>query len=831
MLTKKFTAAICIVSLAFASAQGADRQPVGSLGHPDKLVIEGATTFSREEIREAIFNELDVVAASAPAASLEPLLTVIGSRAAAGYRGAGFFDVDVSVVADDGKLVMTINEGQRFTNGEITVSGNHHIDAEKIKSQLTQPEKTDRKPRPAWPSDAPASFAPETEARLREKALTLVHEQGCYRAKLRAKIEPDRGAQQAVLHIDLHEEGPLSRLGDISLAGNERNSRDAVLAYLSLDATAPLTRELREQINARLLASGRFISVRWELGTPEDRGDAWSPGLHVKEYDLAPPLGQPLSREEAALLKAAEWFQRLEQSDEELVFLDGAGDNFLVLAPKRGFIAALKPLADDAEGEDGHEFDYAIVMDEKRVGLYCRSQRQKIVAEPPPAPVIGQAGVSIVGGAPDWNGREQTTFGAGFNTKTQKGYRRHMQLTLELAPTAALSLLYKHKAKHHWDGDVLSLAWDDRELRVNGLTGKLIEHLVKVESADGEPAAQTVRLFVMPGEFDRRRRQIENATAAWPNMADSHRPLSCLAEFLCHVMEQFHAYCRADAQRRIEEPAGDDDDPDASEFIREIKQQSNEAWREQEEKAERGYAAFRKAISRGMLTPFDRLLCNASESPHAGFSIPKPLFGFHARTLHECRSAALELAPLFGVRVGNFLFPVDGWMNAAWRKGLFAVANKPKALYLPSEIADQGGPLSSLATAELLKTAGDERQSILYALQGLRASSNTAAFREERRELVSREGFVSEVLLATAATMHQLEAADIAALVQLFVAFDVLDQPRAAALELALLRAHAQESPENAAETALDTLWRAGLSGWFERRARDLAGTSEEADR
>lgn len=818
MACKALLAAFYAIFLSVSTSACAEPL-VGTLGRPEKLAIHGAKRFSPDEIREELFNDLDLVAACAPDYTLETLLRVIRGKVLAGYRGAGFFDVDVSVTALDDGLVVTIEEGERFANGKIEVVGNRHVDVEQIRSQLTRPEAARLKPRRDWAADEPASFARETEAHLTEKVLTLVNDQGYYRATLTVKIVPDRAARQATLHIDVSDEGPLATLGDVMVTGNERNSRDAIMAYLALDVAAPLTRELREQTERRLLASGRFLSVRWELGKPEERGDSWRPRLALEEYESAPPIDKPLSREETALLKVAEWFERLEARSVEIVFEEGGGENVLVFAPQRGFIALVKPWDDEPPEADGPAFDYVIVLDEERVGLYSSRQRSKIVAEPPPSPVIGEATLSVVQGAPTWDGKGKITFGAGLSSNAQKGYRRHVELHFKLTAPAALSLLYKHQAKQQWDGDVLSLEWDDRRLRINGVTGEFIEHVVRGGSADGDQAV-SVRLAAKPGEFERRRCEIELASADWPNLADARRPLSCLAEFACTEMEWIQGHLQRHAGDALADFT-DDDDPSAVARLKDLREEIAADLREHYAREARGYWALRKAISRGMLRPFDRLLFEHSQPPRETFSIPQSLFHVRFRSLDDFVPLIRELAPLFGVRMGNALFPANSWMNAAWHQGIFAIAKKRTALPPKSASADKSGPLSHLATAEMLRVAGADWQSATYALTGMRGNP-AAAFRDECRELVSGDGFVSEVLRTTAATMRQLDAADIAALLGLFVELEVLDQKQAAALELAALRAHAEDSPTKAVSDAMDALWMAGLSSWMERRFGEL---------
>lgn len=833
MQTKKSLAASSIALLTIATAAGADVQRVGVLGTGDKLVIKGAKAFSSDEIREAIFNELDVVATCDPDAPLTELTAAIARKTEAGYHLAGFCDVVVSVTPADGRLVMTIEEGERFTCGEIVISGHREIDAEKIKTELIQPTTTELKPRSHWRTEEPASFAPETADRLTQKALAAAHDQGHYSAKLKAKVRPDRRTRKATLRIDIIDEGPLSTLRDVEMSGNERDSRAAVIACLGFNPSAPLTRTLREQIERRLLASGRFTQVRWELGEPGERDASWRPRLALQEYELAPTINEPLSREEKALLRLAEWFHRLDTSQEEVVLQDNSGKNLMVFAPQRGFIVLLEGWNDDVAAGDRPDFNYAIVIDEQRVGLYSRAQRRKIVAEPPPSPVVGKAAMSLVGDAPDWASQGRIELGAGFSSETHRGYGRHVNVQFKLSAAAALSLRRKHKASCRWEGDVLCLEWDKCQLRANAFTGQLVEHVVKVDSLDDDHAEKSLRIVVRPGEFERRLRQIEKATADWPNVADRQRPLSCVAEFLCFEMGQFSAHMERYADNRHDDFFDPDSNPRDTELLEELRQDLAASLKEHYERERLGYQALGKAISLGMLEPFDQLLCAAVRPSEERFSIPMPSFDARAGSFDEFLSAARKLAPVFGVRVGNFLFPADGSLNAAWRRALLASAKNPTARSRFRSLPEgEGGPLGALTTAELLRISGRDFESKMYATNawsnlGRSPTATRAGYVKECRELLSGEGFMSKCLLQVVATMRQLTPADAEAIVGLLLELGMLSETHVPAFELAALRASAENSPAQSATEALHALWRAGLLSEIQRHLKQLAGIPE----
>lgn len=828
METKQFWAAFCFALLTTVTAAATESQRAGPSERAAALLIEGAQAFTPEAIREALFNELDVVAACEPNAPSSELETVIADKTLAGYRAAGFVDVQVSVSTADDKLAMKIQQGDRYTNGEIDISGTDHLDADNIKARLTAPQADGLKRCRLWRAEEPAAFGPEAEARITSGVLAAANDQGCFCPKVKVTVKPDRNTKQATLHIDIRDEGPLSVLGDVDLQGNERDGREAVMAYLGIDAQAPLTRALREEIDRRLLASGRFLGVRWKLDSSEGRTASWRPRLILDEFDLAPPIDEPVMREEAALLKAAEWFEQLEQSDEEILFEQGGEAVVAVFAPRRGFLVMVKG-GTDATATDKPGLDYAVVVDENRVGWYSHPQHSKLVAEPPPSPVTGGAIMNVMGRAPNWDSHGELTFEAGLNTETRKGYRRHVDMRFKLTAAAALAVVHKHKAKSRWDGEVVTFEWEKCQLRINADTGQLIEHLVGMGAVDDD--ATGMRMRARPGEFDRRLAEIESATADWPNRADAQRPVSCVCEFVCRELEHHNAEmqrCAGDGLDELDDLI-DDDEPRDAELRSQIRKDMSASLNESYENQRRGYATLAKMISLGALEPVDKLAGHVNRLWEDAFPIPQPLFDVHAYSLKDFQRLGRDLAPIFGVRLGNILFAPGGSMNSAWRAGILAVAKKPIPLPDVSLGADpeQRHLLSMLFAAELLRAAGAEFESGMYALAT--PFEQATAFRNDCGELVSGEGFLSELLLHSAGVMPQLDAAEIEALFQLFVELDLLEQTQAAALEFAALRAHAEESPEQATAKALNALWRVGLSGWIERRLEELQSRPKKA--
>lgn len=785
MKSQRWFGAVCIVLVSVAVRGAEEPRRVGRLGEPARWTIEGAKTFTADEIRAALFGNFEIAAACGKDAPVEALTAAMAAKTIGGYQQAGFPDVKVSVVAGGDHFKLTIEEGDRYAQGESRVHASRALDGDRIRDALTRPG-VDKK-RPLWSGEEPASFNAEFNDWLTAKVAELAEEQGFYRASFNASVMPDSKAKKGTLDIEFVDEGPRTTLGDVEIAAGAINPPEKVLAYLALDAQTPLTREVREEAVRQLLRSGRFLRAQWKLGETNKRNNDWRPQLALTEYDQAPALDAPLTREEAALLKLAEWVERFDESDEEIL-LQAPGEKIsMILAPRHGYILEYLPpvVAGGAEANEG--IQGAIVMAEERVGLYSASQRRKIDAAPPPAPLRGNAEITLITGGSSMDSRGRLTFGAGL-WRSASSPRRHIDIKLRLSAAAALSVVRTHNAKVTWEGDVVCFDWKYRQMRINASTGQLLEQIVHT-AVDEEGKADPDNSFVPhikvgAGQFARRLAEIEKLTADWPNAADGQRPLSCVSEFLCQELQLF--------------------DPEAK----------------------GGYAAIGKLVNHGLLRPFDELTARLGKPQEDHFIAPQRYFRFHFNSLPELLGLAGTLSRAWGLGVGNWLFPNDSWTQAAWRDGVFLLAGESgKATAdLWRQLADGRGPLCALAAAEMLHAAGSNHFAEHCASRGLQRLS-LADLHNDCRDLLDGRGFVSQCLLQAVAATRQLDPADIQAIADLLKHFELIDDSQAAILAFCAgaLRGDEGASPSQTAAKALDVLWTAGLSALVEKRLKALA--------
>ncbi len=785
--------AATVVLARFTEAQ----QPVFSeapLINRDHLVIDGAETFTAEQISRALWTDLDVALTGITPSSAGEQRRVLVIKTITGYRHAGFPDVQARLNA--GAAVITIDEGPRFMAGAVRVEGAKAIDVARLIDALKPPPPDESAREPYWPTGEPAWFDQPTKARIAEGIASRLADQGYYRPAFRLRIERDEADHKADLVIELADEGEPSTLADLRFVGNHKNSHEEILTYLGIGRDAVLTRDLRGQIASNLNASGRFVRCEWPVDELAERAEGWQPKLALDEYLAAPTLSEPLSREEAAFVKFSQWVAAFDAGDDEIAISFHGADEWtdVVLAPREGFLALNGKCGEDRQAS---AFRAAVVMSEKQVGLYSCLQQRKIVAVPPPAHMIANGSLTVVGGAPSWDGRSAFMFGAGTHSKARNGTRRHLKLHLAQTASGALSVVRKHQASCSWEGDVLTARWNARTLRIDATDGRLVEHIVVDKPQEGDKdgqatdAANVVRTWTSRGEYARRLAEIDAATATFENRADAQRPLSCVAEFVCEESK---------AQGRLDQlPA-----------------------------CERAVPVVAKLAAHGLFRPLDELLLLIQEPAGERFQIPAPP-GAITR-FHDLPSALKWLATYVGLWSGDSLFGQRGWLADLWRGEAIFLARGQLAT--PGSFGDRafdgfsaprGGPLWALVVAQLLHWQSLDAAATSYAHQGLRMLS-ARDFRRDYRELLTGNTLASEYLLGIVDVLRTLDPDEIDALADALVELEVLSAENAQQGGAFLKLLHADQLPTKLAiAQALDRCWKQGLCGWVDERLQHLA--------
>lgn len=793
MMSRAIWAAVIGIFL-FQPAFAADRSPVvGDIGNPPELVIDGAKTFSPAEVAHSLLTNLDIANAMHPTAPLDELLQLLVSKTEDGYRSEGFGDVSVRIVQDTPpRLRLVIDEGPRYMAGEIQVVGAKTIDAEWLKTQLLPDRLAGRDPRkksPAqstgnvkhWPAGKPAWFRAEAVEALRAYIDVLLLYQERIHPKFNVEVTRDENTKTAHLRIIIDDEGPPAVVGAISVTGNKKNSIADVLDFLGVHEGIRYRGGLERQLEGKLSGSGRFLKTKVRIWHPPAPGRPLTLKIDLQEYEKAPLLREPLSREEAALAALGGWLNHFDEGDEEVIYISESKDATieLIIAPGRGAIAIMRPaVAADAEPP----FALALVMTDDVIGLYSAKRERKIEAVPTPGRVLGSLEFTIHRRPPNADGQGRIKFGLGLRSSTHR--RQHCKIGFEDTAVGMLSIAHEHPTEFSWENDILTAKYLEYQVKVDAKSGRLLESRVDPANRPG------ARILGCTGLFQRRLDEISKLTAVWPNDADPARPASATLEFLCDDALAWAA--------GIEQLAP------AREFVE----------------------ALSKSSKLGILKPMDRFLQVASTAPDDGFTVPSITPGEWAEILAgDPISGLIRCFAYRAIGLSDQVAPRGSWLWTAWRRGAFLAAGRQDHLYQDLHQLDASrdtGPLQFLTACALLRAFSRPEAAVRCGQEGM-ARLDLAHFRSDYSPLLNADSFLGESLLNTAHVLRQLDEREIESLCETAVLFELTSEASAKQFAECVkqLRERRDQPLPVAVSAVLDNCWETCLKQRVETALRD----------
>jgi len=513
---------------------------VGDLGAPARLSIEGAQTFPQDEIRRALGTDLDYLVAAHPEATLSECLAALENRVCAGYRDCGFRDVAVQARFDvsAGRIVAKVTEGPRFQCGALRVTGLKSIPvadftrrfAEKLSPPLHQAT-----PAPGiWKTGASVSFNPDSLTNYSAAASNTFAALGRFAATFKVEIQPQLASGDAALVVIVQDEGPVAKLGEIEVVGNQKNRSDDVIGFLGLSKGMEVTQDLIDEKARALTQTARFADSSI---TPTALGPDGQVSLRIAVYetDRLPPLQQPLSREEKALLRLREWLMAWESRQDDLVVswspptAQGKGQQRVefIVAPSGGIVARVMG---NSPGQEELRDLYSMVVMTDALALFAQVHERRLRI-PLPA---GYSGVFFVKLAPCPNCASgfSLNLGAGLGPgQTNTSWK----LRLDLLPAAFTERLYRPGTEATWQGGVLTVRTEDLVLRVEEGTGRLLElGSLAGKSTSGAAASDAYRVAIRftAGAFAKAVDQIAASTSAYPDAFQSQRAFGSTLGFI-----------------------------------------------------------------------------------------------------------------------------------------------------------------------------------------------------------------------------------------------------------------------------------------------------------
>jgi hypothetical protein len=527
---------------------------VGGFGDVQRFVFEGATTFTAEQLLRGLQRSADFFEISHAFAAQDAFFEAVEKKLQLGYQHQGFPEAQISVrtIAKTGEVQVKVKEGPRYRCGAVKVTGAQKMPVAAIVRRLTvapAPPKSERGAF-AFKDQAPSShaldesgpdFSRDTEAdwvkgepvpasefdvqRMKALVTSEMHEHGFLHPKVNVGIVPDKASRTAELQVEVVEEGVSGILDRVEVAGNRKNSSEAVARYLDVQPGTPLTGELISRIEDRLWRSARFLEYKVSLGAPDGTGRA---PLHIKvaEFEDAPPLEQKFPPAGEAMLKVRDWLSKLDESREDMVLTitgvtNKAYDVELVLSPLNGLSLAQQ----SASGEGKPRLEYAAVLKASLLGFYSLSGARKLELACPNTQLT--AFLAMTSRGPSTNPTPfNLSMGAGFRGREERTpYESPYEFSLTLPPVASVGLDHGMHFTDTFDGDLLTRSNASSILKVNARTGRIVGLCV----TNGNVRFQ---VDFAPGAFERTLKRIQADAAKLPDVCDTNAALSSTLAFL-----------------------------------------------------------------------------------------------------------------------------------------------------------------------------------------------------------------------------------------------------------------------------------------------------------
>lgn len=773
----------CSIVLLLTATAIAAPDTVGELGDLDSVQFVGNDTFSSKQIRAALGLNLDVLLAGHPAAPFGELLRILDEKVTDGYRHLGFAEVEVSVRLDEQRsvVIVSIVEGRRYLAGKVEITGGSTIPIDRLTARITspQPDKSvssapelaailPRTQKAIWPVGKPASFADGHWLSQREALQDALKSLGYFDATFDVTVRPEADGS-AVLVISIRDEGPRATLGEIQIIGNQQNTVDDLIRFLDVPIGTILDAELKAQLEHKLSESARFVRHELDIITPPF-GDAPAI-LRVKllEYPDAPPLSEPLTPAENAMVQLARRLNTLQSTDDDIelrvVWPINAQADLEQEAPPGAIIAHLDLVISHKRKSclmraraiahpDRELVDVWLHLDPNRVALSSPHHKLRFETQHVQQCVIGT--VRWTAHPPDAEGRmSNVLFGVGAKGNSQRKLAPFI-LQTSAAPVAALREAHFHADNMKLENGILSIENPKHHLAIVGDTGQLL----RFEIEQGPQSRLAIKSD--PGLFDKIFVEYEAQTSNSRVIKSADTPISNLLSFL--------ATCAP-------EP-GDAAANSPSQSIGRLTQ---------------------SLLKRGAFRAFDDLLLDLLNHDDDRFTLPAdPDARF--RNMHGPEWFVMVLP------VARMVLPRPSWAWSITREFVFARTRHSErsveaihGLLVDSET----GPIANLASSLVLGTLHPKLR-VDFARRGLERLQSQR-FSRDYEPFLRGDSAIGRLLFAIAQTLQEIDDDEIATLVGYLPISDSDQNALVAALHQFPL--HNSDNPIVVLRAAFDEAW------------------------
>lgn len=489
-----------------------------------EIVVSGVTDPAPERLAEALEGDDDLLRYSTPATPDAALATAVVDITRLTLQRQGYANPAVTaavetVAGDDAehrRVAVDVAPGLRLTAGPITINGLPEPLAADLHRWLTTPQPpSSAKPRvvdagnaatvvwvddqgrpvrmkkPLWSSGEPAAVdAPFTDSVqqlvvrfLREEGFLLAADQLKKKGQTACRIavvaanDADAEAGQATLSLDFADLPPPATLREVAVKGTERVTAASLRSFLKLKEGGRVSEADRRVWEEQLRLSGRFIRHKVALEPGASRDGGVTAVFDLLAYPKVTPLGEPLTREEAVMLRFRSWLsEALESNGIQVSWTkpDGTPMASLLLSAERGAVVML------GAGDGGG----AVAVTEAGLGVFLSQHAGRFEV---PLASLGQAAVQAALSVRETvdpetgDYRHDLGLAASFGSAASESEPAAV-VTARIEPVACLALVHRKPSKDgdaeniHWRGDTLEIRGGDGGVaRFDGPTGRLLE--------------------------------------------------------------------------------------------------------------------------------------------------------------------------------------------------------------------------------------------------------------------------------------------------------------------------------------------------------------------
>ena len=786
----------------------------GRLGDPDRLMFYGNETFSADQILDGLVMNPEFLMSSHPVAPFAEYLEVIKAKVKAGYRRAGFADVDALVRFDEftGKILVRIKEGARYVSADISVEGAPEHVKEAIIKGLTKETPDPPGAKEKDPNDCPAKetekVSLETSASgqlsgeakrlwthgkaadfsaLHLKAVKhavrlILSQEGYFFPWVDVDVVAAEDKKTARLVVKVQDLGPQGVVDEITVEGNTKNTREEILDYLGLKPGMNFNSKVVARTERLLRDSARFLHYKISPHPEFSKEARLKLNIEVKEYEHAPPLGQKYSKLQKTMLGLCDYLSTWQDGTDDIV-VGYRNDTLqshkvdrleLVISPKKGILLLAWQ---DAQVTDAALLG-AILVGSDEIALYSPKHGEKIALSGFSKTILLYFTIQYY---PD--GETDKPFTVSLQGGIATGpsdvpYR----LRMDLMPVFFMREAHFYESSERgysfsYEDDVLKCRNEESEMTVDAATSRPLE--MQIETSKGD--------FVITTEsraFDKRMAEIDKASGEYVNVLDGENPVGSI---LSLVLEQ---YVRNKIGRS----------PSESDSCR------------QGPSPQRVVEVLRKVIPPSLGGMFSMKDYEHDDT----FSVP---YDFTAGENNATNNLAAAFAATV-FRVSNNLFAQGSWPWTLSRETVFIFGGMGK--YSLAELgriyeSEDTGPLGYLTTAKVLSQLSP-RLSGAFAAKGLSRMS-VEAFRKDVRVFLEGDSKLARCLIETADAIRGLDDAERDALLLVFDA----EHTEVVGRSIDMLRKDKSTPVKEVIPAACDELWREFLKKKVEAALSKLA--------